>query len=211
MDNTVKNIRDSVVSLLTEKVCAMCKDDDITKQVDEKSVYPVLNSAGWHSLVIRIAENLVINDADFNWDMDCWYIDLCEEKNGYPRIKAYSVSIKKNRPSAVSKKVTVKVCHVLWYLFANKEQRRAYRETRGARNMTISHLCQHYEPKEDTKEKPVEACCNPQHLHRESDKVNKDRIKCRYGSGSLCPHMPKCVFVSQQGAFDFEKNSNNYS
>jgi hypothetical protein len=209
MNDTVENIREPVISLLTEKMRAMFHEDGITEQADGKSVYPILNSDGWHSLVTRISQNLVIKDVNFNWDMDCWYIKLCEEKNGYPRIKAYSVSIKKNRPSAISDKVTVKVCHVVWYLFADVTQRRSYRESRGARNMTISHLCQHYEPKEGTDEKPVEACCNPKHLRRESDRVNKDRIKCRYGSGSLCPHQPVCIFVSQSGSFDFEKNPNN--
>eukprot|EP00048_Salpingoeca_helianthica_P015270 m.225889 g.225889 ORF g.225889 m.225889 type:complete len:220 (+) comp16822_c0_seq1:438-1097(+) len=45
------------------------------------------------------------------------------------------------------------------------------------------------------------SCINPNHVCLGSSLVNQDMKGCKYGAAFLCPHLPKCIWVSDVGVF----------
>lgn len=44
-------------------------------------------------------------------------------------------------------------------------------------------------------------CCNPRHVAIVTQKENESHKGCRNGCAQLCPHTPKCIFVSKTGQY----------
>jgi hypothetical protein len=57
-----------------------------------------------------------------------------------------------------------------------------------ASGLTVSHICGR------------QLCISPYHLVVEFHKANISRKGCRFGCRKLCPHTPKCVFVTKHGS-----------
>lgn len=101
----------------------------------------------------------------------CWQLE-CSAPQGYGTIHINSKDAK------IDKRINA---HRLMFKLFNPDVNLSL----GDRKMQVSHRCH------------KNMCVNPNHLVLESDKDNKDRDGCRYGSTYRCPHSPKCLFSDE--------------
>lgn len=62
-------------------------------------------------------------------------------------------------------------------------------ENEPNKNLVVAHRCGNAK------------CCNPRHMAIVTQRENESHKGCRNGCAQLCPHTPRCIFVSKTGHY----------
>lgn len=157
---------------------------------DTSTLY-IWNWPTWHKAILQLANSIVGHYSGMD---DCWFSRLGSDRNGRSCITV--------RPSRTEKRWDVAFYKGEWLHYIVEGG--THITTSGARfigvlfngvppteDIQCSHLC-HNNPQN---------CINPRHSRWETDRINKGRNYCTYGSGMYCPHQLKCVYSSLEGRF----------
>ena len=180
--SVIKSSNSYVLGVLSDKMKALPRDHAVFGQLTRGLVQlPRLDAVDERYLtwpkVFRTLAGKIVNKPKVQGD--CWFVPSNKE-DGYHELKF-------SKDGKSDKYRTHRILRVFSEPTAHAKLSKDAHDTDHA-----MHLCGRGKAAQEG-----EPCCiNPDHVYFGPSATNQDMKGCKYGAAFLCPHEPKCIWVS---------------